>query len=76
MSDMHEADPPTQNSAIAQFILDKGGQVKAARLLGVSQGMVSKWLNGHPIPADRAKAIETLTGGELTRSQLRPDLWG
>lgn len=41
-----------------------------------SQGLVSQWENGEqPITAERAVQIERATGGEVARSNLRPDLW-
>jgi len=53
------------------------GQTGAARLLGVSQGLVWQWLHGETkITAERAIDIETKTAGEITRQELRPDLFG
>lgn len=47
-----------------------------ADLIGVSQGLVWQWLKGQTrITADRAKQIETRTKGEITRAELRPDIW-
>lgn len=44
--------------------------------VGVSQGMVSQWLERRrPIAAHRAVEIEKKTKGELDRSQIRPDLF-
>lgn len=37
--------------------------------------MVSQWLNGEPITADRAVKIEKKTKGEVKREDLRPDLF-
>jgi DNA-binding transcriptional regulator YdaS (Cro superfamily) len=51
-------------------------QAAFAELLEVSQGLVWQWLEGQTkITADRAKQIELKTNGEITRSELRPDLW-
>lgn len=45
--------------------------------LDVSQGMVWQWLNGRRrISAERAKQIEEVTGGEIRRAQIRPDIFG
>lgn len=48
----------------------------------VSQGLVWQWLQwlddetkGTRITAERAKEIETITGSEVTRHALRPDLY-
>jgi DNA-binding transcriptional regulator YdaS (Cro superfamily) len=45
--------------------------------IGVSQGLVWQWIDGRTrITAERAKQIEAATSGELTREQLRPDIFG
>jgi hypothetical protein len=48
----------------------------------VTQGLVWQWLTwlenpkkGTRITAERAKEIESLTGGEVTAHELRPDLF-
>lgn len=48
----------------------------------VSQGLVWQWLQwledpkkGTRITAERAKEIETITQGQVTRHELRPDLY-
>lgn len=48
----------------------------------VSQGLIHQWLlwlktpkKGTRITAERATEIETITGGEVSRSDLRPDLF-
>lgn len=46
-------------------------------MLGVSQSLVTHWLNGRKaITAERALQIEQATGGAVKRAELRPDLWG
>jgi DNA-binding transcriptional regulator YdaS (Cro superfamily) len=68
-----------QLEPFADFITAEGGQKNAATVLKISQGMVSKYLNGAPIPADKAIAYERLTRKRrrpLKREELRPDLWG
>lgn len=53
-----------------------GGQTEFARKLGVSQGLVWQWLDGRTrVTAERAVEIETATAGEVTRQELRPDLY-
>lgn len=48
-----------------------------ARRLGVSQGLVWQWINGRTrITAERAIQIEAATAGEVTRHDLRPDVFG
>lgn len=47
-----------------------------AQALGVSQGLVSHWVTGRArIPAERVLTIEAATGGQVTRHELRPDLY-
>ncbi|GAB2507279.1 helix-turn-helix domain-containing protein [Microbulbifer agarilyticus] len=42
-----------------------------------SQGQVSQWVKGvRPIPATHCVAIERITGGAVTRYELRPDVFG
>ena len=51
-------------------------QQEFAALVGVTQGRVSHWLNGEKVPAERCVQIEVATGGKITRSELRPDIFG
>jgi DNA-binding transcriptional regulator YdaS (Cro superfamily) len=47
-----------------------------ASLLGVSAPTVNQWVKGgRPVPIDRCPAIEHLTGGAVTRRDLRPSDW-
>lgn len=55
---------------------EQNGQSNTARQLGVSQGLVWQWLHGKTrVTAERALQIEAVTGGVVTRSDLRPDLY-
>lgn len=61
---------------LREYVQQKG-QTGIAELLGVSQGLVSQWLSGKTkITAERAVQIEEATGREVTRQDLRPDLFG
>lgn len=52
-------------------------QQEFADKIGVSQGLVWQWLEGHTrITAERALEIEEKTRGEIKREDLRPDLYG
>lgn len=47
-----------------------------ADALGVSQGLVSQWIKGVTrITGEQAVEIEDKTGGQVTREELRPDLY-
>ena len=53
-----------------------GSQAALARQIGLSQPSVHDLCNGaKSIRAEIALAIEKATDGQVTRSQLRPDLW-
>ncbi|MFT0533162.1 transcriptional regulator [Castellaniella hirudinis] len=53
-----------------------GSAAELARILGVAPMTVSCWARGKkPVPIIRCVEIEELTGGAVTRKQLRPDDW-
>ncbi|TAN28285.1 MAG: hypothetical protein EPN31_09035 [Castellaniella sp.] len=53
-----------------------GGMTKLANKLGIPVPVVSGWAAGtRPVPIIRCVEIEELTGGEVTRKQLRPHDW-
>lgn len=44
--------------------------------LGVSQGMISQWVNNtRPVAIERCVDIEIATKGQVTRKDLRPKDW-
>lgn len=53
-----------------------GGQPELARATNSKQQNVWFWLNkSGRVPAEFVLPIEQATGGEVTRSQLRPDIY-
>lgn len=61
-----------------QTYLEKHGlsQEQFAKQIGVTQGAVWQWLNGETrITAERAVEIERATKSEVSRHDLRPDLF-
>jgi DNA-binding transcriptional regulator YdaS (Cro superfamily) len=53
-----------------------GSASELARRLDVPAMTVSQWATGkRPVPIIRCVEIEELTGGVVTRKQLRPDDW-
>jgi len=51
-----------------------GSQGAMARLLGVSQPAVWKWVHHHrPLPAEHVLTVEEATG--ISRHELRPDIY-
>lgn len=64
---------------IARAVEIVGGQTKLARKIGgpVRQAHVWNWLNkGTRVPAEHCIAIERATAGEVSRYELRPDVFG
>ena len=59
-----------------QESIDRIGSAELARRLRCSKQLVSHWRVGRlRVPAERAVEIEQITGGEIMRGELRPDLW-
>lgn len=55
----------------------KKTQQQFAVALDVSQGLVWQWLNGVTrVTAERCLDIEKATDGQVTRYDLRPDIFG
>lgn len=59
--------------ALRQAAVLVGGNGELARLVGVTPQAVSQWKKA---PPNRAIAIEKAVHGEITRYQLRPDVFG
>ena len=65
---------PTQPSPLALAINVAGSQVALARICGVGQSTVSKWLSGRGLlPAEHVLTVEAATG--ISRHTLRPDIY-
>lgn len=58
-------------SAIERAVEKAGGQEKLADICNVTQGRVSQWVNGEPIPHKHFPKIEAATG--VTAHQLLDD---
>ena len=66
----------TAENAIQKAVRIAGGQSKLARLCRTSQPRIWQCLNRNQrVPADLVLSIENATGGIVTRSELRPDLY-
>jgi DNA-binding transcriptional regulator YdaS (Cro superfamily) len=65
-------------NAIERAIDAVGGkQVELATRISVTPQAVNQWVSGlRPVPAKHCIAIETATGGQVTRHDLRPDVFG
>ena len=54
-----------------------GGQKAVANSFGIrSLWSIYKWLNNNRVPAERVLPLEEMTNGQVTRYELRPDLYG
>ena len=64
-------------SALARAIEIVGSQDKLAAKLNVSQPLISYWLlrSRKGVTAEWCAAIERATDGQVTREQLRPDIF-
>ncbi|RYH41904.1 MAG: hypothetical protein EON54_17940 [Alcaligenaceae bacterium] len=55
---------------------ERGRAASLARGLGVKPVVISRWCSGiKPVPIERCIAIERLTGGLVSRRDLRPNDW-
>ena len=53
-----------------------GSQTELALRLGVKQPSVNNWKIRSRVPAERVLEIEKLVGGQVTRYEMRPDVFG
>ena len=58
------------DDAIKKVVDVVGSKAAIARHLGITKGAVSQWTI---IPAEHVLEVEKLTGGRVTRYELRPD---
>lgn len=58
--------------ALAEALIVAGGAAAIGRELGISREAVVQWRR---CPAERVIQVEKLTGGQVSRHQLRPDLY-
>jgi DNA-binding transcriptional regulator YdaS (Cro superfamily) len=60
-------------ATLAEAVENIGGQAATARLLGVSQPTVHRWLKAEkPVPAEYVRTL--VPAGRVTARDLRPDL--
>lgn len=52
-----------------------GSQAKLAERIGVSPMCISMWKKRGQVPAARVIQVERATGGQVTRYEIRPDLY-
>lgn len=61
--------------AIEKAVEAAGGRAALAEKCGVRYQAVEKWVRLNRVPAERVLEIEAATGGQVTRHELRPDLY-
>lgn len=64
-----------EKTAIQKACEAAGNQASLARMLGISETAVGKWVKRGFPPAERVLAIEEAVGGKVTRHELRPDIY-
>ena len=69
MVDAHDIKP------LERAIKNVGSVRELARRVGVTPQAVWLWRKGSAIAAERAMEIDRATGGEVSKSDIRPDLW-
>jgi hypothetical protein len=70
------AEVSTNETAIERVCKIAGGQVAIAKARGVTPQAVSQWVKKGRVPADHVIGLESLVGGQVTRHELRPDVFG
>jgi len=64
------------NPALHKACAAAGGKCEdLARLLGITPSAISQWMKKQRVPLRRAVQIEALTGGQVTKEELRPDVF-
>lgn len=63
------------SNAISRAARIVGGQSALARKLGCTPQAVSKMCASGKVPAERVIAVEEAVEGQVTRNELRPDLY-
>ena len=61
---------------LQEYLNVRGRGAELCRTIGVKASNLSDWkLGKHPVPISQCLAIETATGGLVTRKDLRPNDW-
>jgi len=62
---------------LSQYLMqERGRQASLARAIGAHAPDISRWAEGkRPIPVIHAAAIESATGGLVTRQEMFPNDW-
>jgi DNA-binding transcriptional regulator YdaS (Cro superfamily) len=71
---IEENDTPPE--PLSEAITAAGGVSKLASLIGVRQNVISNWRTRGQVPAEHCLSIEQAVHGQVTRYELRPDVFG
>ncbi len=63
------------NTTFKRLVKAVGSQTAIAKALGISSAAVHKWGQLGRIPAERVIQLERLAEGQVTRYEMRPDLY-
>lgn len=66
------SDEPVLLEPVVEAAKAVGGVTRLAEILKISRPAIYQWKR---VPAERVIAIEIATKGQVTRHQLRPDLY-
>lgn len=70
------ANKRTNTDALRRAVKLAGGQTALGGKIGRNQSSIWNWLNtDQEVPAKLAKDIEIALAGQVTRAELRPDLF-
>jgi DNA-binding transcriptional regulator YdaS (Cro superfamily) len=62
--------------ALERAVKIAGGQTALAEKIGKTQPQIAMWLKRRTVDPAACIPIETAVGGEVTRYDLRPDVFG
>ncbi len=63
------------NEYLKMKIRSEFSQAELGRSMGLAQQVISRWMNGHQIPANRVLKLCELMGWGVVPHELRPDLY-
>ncbi|WP_083773321.1 YdaS family helix-turn-helix protein [Methylovorus glucosotrophus] len=66
-----------QKNVVDQVIsLIEGGRPALAAALDISEQAIHKWVKSGRIPTERVRDVEELINFQITRYEMRPDIYG
>lgn len=63
-------------TGISKAIRIAGSQTALGNLLGITPQAIQKWEAKGAVPAERCREVEALFGGQVTRYELNPIVFG